>query len=75
MVLGGFLIIISCSHLSLILFFLAKVAGWRYLEYLTLKGRLVFCWHHGGGPRGKGLVWVGDFLGVWGITLKVGGEL
>lgn len=35
-------------------FFSAKVGGWRYLEYLTLKGRLVFCWHHGGGLRGKG---------------------
>jgi len=23
----------------------------------------------------KGLVWVGDFLGVWEITLKVEGEL
>ena len=31
-----------------------KVGGWRYLEYLTLKGRLVFCWHYGGGLRGKG---------------------
>ena len=26
----------------------------RRIIYLTLKGRLVFCWHYGGGLRGKG---------------------
>lgn len=83
-VLGRFLIIISCSHLSLILFFFffAKVGGWRYLEYLTLKGRLVFCWHHGGGLRGKGsgvgwglLRGLGDYIEGWGWVVMGGKTL
>lgn len=40
----------------------------------VLKGRLVFCWHHGGGLRGKGSGAGWELLGLWEITL-VEGEL
>lgn len=45
------------------------------LEYLTLKGRLVFWWNLGRGLKGEGFDVCLELWGLWEMTLRTEGKL